>query len=236
MVKLKWNRLPDRHIVARYLDTTKDWTIEYDGKGLDYFIPQDQELDPAELAERYFSHQEILRAAVAEQQYVALVIGAAHATKRLPEEKIISIAKAIKHPVFLLGGPAEKEQGARIAQAAGQQVINTCGALQLHQSTSLVRQAAVVISHDTGMMHIAAAFNKDIISIWGNTIPAFGMYPFFAKGQGSNTIVQVNQLSCRPCSKIGYDQCPKGHFKCMQQIDESRIVGKVQEILGNHRA
>ena len=125
------------------------------------------------------------------------------------------------------------EVGEEVSKAAGTQVINTCGKFSLHQSASLVRQAGIVISHDTGLMHIAAAFNKEIISVWGNTIPDFGMYPFFKKGVESNISVEVSGLSCRPCSKIGYQECPKGHFKCMQQIDESKIVGKVQEKLLN---
>ena len=74
-----------------------------------------------------------------------------------------------------------------------------------------------VFSHDTGMMHIAAALQKPIVSIWGNTIPEFGMYPYYGEKQleGSMTL-EVQELSCRPCSKIGFEKCPKGHFNCME--------------------
>ncbi len=68
-------------------------------------------------------------------------------------------------------------------------------------------------------MHIAAAFRKDIISIWGNTIPEFGMYPYMPGNEEKSTILEVKGLSCRPCSKLGYEKCPKGHFKCMREID-----------------
>ena len=69
-------------------------------------------------------------------------------------------------------------------------------------------------------MHIAAAFNKNIISVWGNTIPEFGMTPFLPEGSSSlNIISEVKNLNCRPCSKIGYDKCPKGHFRCMMEND-----------------
>ena len=71
-------------------------------------------------------------------------------------------------------------------------------------------------------MHIAAAFKKDIISIWGNTIPEFGMSPYMA---GTNSkIMQVQNLSCRPCSKLGYSKCPKKHFSCMNLQDETIIT------------
>ena len=96
-------------------------------------------------------------------------------------------------------------------------VINTCGDLSINQSAFLIKYAQKVITHDTGMMHIAAAFKKEIISIWGNTVPEFGMYPFHA--DENSKILEVKNLACRPCSKIGYKKCPLGHFKCMNQID-----------------
>ena len=77
-------------------------------------------------------------------------------------------------------------------------------------------------------MHIAAAFQKEIISIWGNTIPALGMYPYYKKGLERNTTIEVKNLSCRPCSKIGYSKCPKGHFKCMLNIPEEIILDKLE--------
>jgi len=86
-------------------------------------------------------------------------------------------------------------------------VYNACGKFSINQSASLVQQARMVISHDTGLMHIAAAFKKKIISLWGNTIPEFGMFPYFP--DENSRIIQVEGLTCRPCSKIGYDRCPR---------------------------
>ena len=82
-------------------------------------------------------------------------------------------------------------------------------------------------------MHIAAALQKPIISIWGNTVPAFGMYPYYGKLSTQQfEVVEINKLSCRPCSKIGYDKCPKGHFKCMELIAVNEIVNMVNHRLG----
>ncbi|MCK4361595.1 MAG: glycosyl transferase, partial [Bacteroidales bacterium] len=78
---------------------------------------------------------------------------------------------------------------------------------------------------DTGLMHIAAAFKKQIISIWGNTVPAFGMYPYLPETEkNKSVIVEIKNLRCRPCSKLGYKKCPKGHFDCMQKITEDKII------------
>ncbi|MEL6717583.1 MAG: glycosyltransferase family 9 protein, partial [Bacteroidota bacterium] len=211
MVNFKINHLPNIHIVDRYLEPATKLGVKNDGKGLDYFVPKDQEVNIS----AQFQIQE---------KYIAFVIGAAHATKRLPGEKIIEICRQIELPILLLGGPAEAQKGQLIAAQSGLHVINTCGKLKLHQSASVVRQAYKVITHDTGMMHIAAAFHKEILSLWGNTIPEFGMYPYYGNQRDRNTTFEVQNLSCRPCSKIGHETCPKGHFKCMQLQEVDAIT------------
>jgi ADP-heptose:LPS heptosyltransferase len=223
MVNFKINRLPDVHIVDRYLQTVAKLGVTNDGQGLDYFIPPEQEVNLGDICQ-WQEERRHLRPLVTSGQYIAVVIGAAHPTKRLPAEKIISICKKITLPILLLGGPGDAETGELIAAAAGIHVINTCGRFSLHQSASLVRQAKTVITHDTGLMHIAAALKKSIISIWGNTIPEFGMYPYYPAGVNENISIQVSGLSCRPCSKIGFQTCPKGHFRCMNNIDEAAVI------------
>lgn len=93
----------------------------------------------------------------------------------------------------------------------------------------MVRKAKLIVTHDTGLMHIAAAFKKPIISVWGNTIPAFGMYAYFGNQEVENKIFEVENLSCRPCSKIGYKNCPKKHFKCMELQNISSIASLAQD-------
>ena len=80
-------------------------------------------------------------------------------------------------------------------------------------------------------MHIAAAFKKKIISVWGNTVPEFGMYPYYGNAQAQNSQFEINGLRCRPCSKIGYAKCPKGHFKCMNEIKTDAIAASVKQML-----
>jgi ADP-heptose:LPS heptosyltransferase len=216
LVNTKFNFLPPVHIVDRYLKTIEPLGVVNDGKGLDYFYPSEMEVKVAD----YLPFPD--------QPYIAFVTGAAHATKRLPETKIISLCQQIAQPIVLLGGKDEAAAGDRIAQLAGKHVWNACGKFNLHQSASWVRQAELVIAHDTGLMHIAAAFSKKIISIWGNTTPHFGMYPYYPAGINLNTSIEVVGLRCRPCSKIGHKACPKKHFRCMNEIDEARIVALIQ--------
>ncbi|MCC6462295.1 MAG: glycosyltransferase family 9 protein [Saprospiraceae bacterium] len=211
LVQTGINRLPRQHIVHRYLQTVAHLGVHYDGEGLDYFIPPDQECDPSSLSPQLAGG------------YFAFVIGATHATKRLPEPKIIEVCQTLQKPVVLLGGAAEAETGARVAAASGPLVVNLCQRLSLHQSASLVLQAEQVITHDTGLMHIAAAFRKPIVSVWGNTVPAFGMFPFYPDGMDRNVSLEVSGLNCRPCSKIGHKTCPKGHFRCLNDLKTAQI-------------
>lgn len=201
LVNLKMNRMPNVHIVDRYMETITHFGVVNDDKGLDYFTSEDAKVDLVRLPEKQASG------------YVAVVIGGQHATKMMSTPKLIEVCEKLNEPIVLLGGPEDANRGEEIEAAIGGKVFNACGKFKLDESASLVQQANWVITHDTGLMHIAAAFKKRIVSVWGNTVPELGMYPYQAHPQSK--IVEVKGLSCRPCSKIGYSKCPKGHFKCM---------------------
>lgn len=207
LTNCKIDLMPAVHIVDRYLATVAGLGLTADGKGLDYFVGEQDAVDPASLSPL-----------LAGNGFTAVVVGAAHATKRLPEDRLTELCDRLDGLIVLLGGPSDQEVGERIAAAMGSRIINACGKLRLNQSADLLRQADRVITHDTGLMHIAAAYAKPIVSIWGNTTPVLGMYPYVPEGQTENRMLEVSGLACRPCSKIGYEACPKGHFRCMRDI------------------
>jgi heptosyltransferase-2 len=134
------------------------------------------------------------------------------------------LCSKIDHPIVLLGGPEDRENGNEIASIDPIKIYNSCGKFNLNESADLVRRARLIITHDTGLMHIAAAFKKPIISIWGNTVPAFGMTPYFGNKLQASQVFEVRKLACRPCSKIGYSKCPLKHFKCMELQDIKAIA------------
>ncbi|ALI98202.1 glycosyltransferase family 9 protein [Rufibacter tibetensis] len=217
LVKFKINRMPDVHIVDRYLATAAPLGVKNDGQGLEYFISEKDEVDLSTLPA---SHQ---------KGYYAIAIGAQHYTKRLPVDRLIELCEKINKPVVLLGGKEDVEVARMIEIYFTSEpyfskdspypnhrtvIYNACGKYNLNGSASLVRQAQAIFSHDTGLMHIAAAFKKKIYSIWGNTVPAFGMYPYTQDFE----VMEVKNLYCRPCSKIGYSKCPERHFRCMREI------------------
>lgn len=212
LTTFKINKLPNIHIVERYMEAVKALGVKNDSKGLNYFIGENDKISLSELP---LPHQ---------NGYIAFAIGAQFTTKRLPTHKIISICKKIDKPVILLGGKEDVIIGDEVAKEIGELIFNACGKYSLNQSASLVQQSNTLITHDTGLMHIGVAFGIKIISIWGNTIPDLGMYPYYPSNPEKYVIVENNNLKCRPCSKLGYDKCPKGHFKCMEEIDENQIL------------
>lgn len=231
---LKWNRMPDEHIVDRYMHTLSAFGVHNDGAGLDYFIPPADELQPQDIPT---AHQ---------AGYIGVVIGAALATKKLPFHKLKELCTIVEHPLILLGGPEDAEVGEQLAAIDPIRIYNACGKFNLNESAGLVRQARLIVTHDTGLMHIAAAFKRPLISVWGNTVPEFGMYPYYGGNYLENyaqmrkgdvafsspyDMVEIRPLYCRPCSKIGYRKCPKGHFKCMELIDPEKLAKDIYKRL-----
>ena len=209
LVNFKKEMNDKRHIVDRYFEAVKPLKVVNDSLPCDFFIAPEDEVDVSTYD-------------LKSNHYIAFAIGAQFATKRMPVEKMKEIISQIELPVVLLGGPTDQEVGKELSQF--QNVIDLTGKLTIGQSASVVKQAGVLLTHDTGLMHIASAFQIPIVSVWGNTVPAFGMYPYYPSDSSKFSIHEVNGLSCRPCSKIGFQACPKKHFNCMNQQNASEIA------------
>lgn len=210
-VNFKINKLPQRHLVDRYFDAVNSLKIKDDGQGLDYFILPEDEYDAIGLVEGI--------------KYQVLVMGANHFTKRIPLDKCIEIIeRSASVNTVLLGGNDVIEMANELSEKFPDKTINLCGKIGLGVSAGIIKHAKRIITGDTGLMHIAAALHKEIIVLWGNTTPFFGMYPYFGyKNPATYKNFEVQNLYCRPCSKLGHDACPKGHFKCMMDIDLTSI-------------
>lgn len=214
--KLKTGKMPQVHIVDRYFKAVEQLGVHNDGQGLDFFFNEGDEMHYEDLPESF------------RDGFVAVVIGGQHTTKILPVDKVVEVCEALDYPVILVGGPEDAARGDRIKNRVGSYVGNTCGSLTVGQSASLLKLANAVLTNDTGMMHIAAALRKPIVSVWGNTVPEFGMYPYLPQGMKPATIIENKTLKCRPCDKLGFAKCPKGHFKCMNELDSNEITQKIR--------
>ena len=221
-VNLGLDILPSRHIVDREWDVVAPLDIVPDGKGLDFEIPK----------EVYVALKEAWPKDLHRQPMVALVVGAAHQTKQIPNGLLLDFIRGLdSYRIALLGGPSDLEKASKVEGLNGnkENVKNFCGQLSLTESAYVLKKADVVITSDTGLMHISAAFEKTICTIWGNTIPEFGMYPYLPKEtEGKFKNFEVEHLDCRPCSKIGFDACPKGHFRCMKDQNSEEVLNFVK--------
>jgi ADP-heptose:LPS heptosyltransferase len=184
----KWNTLPKVHVVDRYAQAAS--------------------VNPASV------NLAVGNTNVAESlpsTYVAWVLGATFSTKQFPLSKLIETIECLDMPILLLGGEKENPLASSL-QAHFPSLISYVGKTSLSEAAFVLSKAKVVVTNDTGLMHLAAFYDKPMVCLWGNTVPAFGMYPY----QSAPVFhAQVSDLSCRPCSKIGHNSCPKGHFDCM---------------------
>ena len=192
------------HLVDRYFDGLSALGIVNDGKGLDYYIAEADEAYGSMFSRDY-------------GDYTALVLGANYYTKRPPLSLWEDIITRYQDRTFALLGGKDVVPVAD-SLAVHDHVINRCGKTSLGQSASIIKRASQVVSGDTGLMHIAAAYRVPLVSIWGSTVPKLGMYPYYGDQEADHTLVENETLGCRPCSKLGHDRCPKGHFKCMNDL------------------
>lgn len=218
LTTFKINKLPDVHVVDRYFEAVEPLDVKNDGRGLEFYISESNMMQEPDLPEEF------------RNGFYAVVVGGSYNTKVIPTDKLVEIIEKLDEPVILLGGPGDMQRAKTVADAIGENVWNPVGMLNLEQSASIIKMSKAVLTSDTGMMHIAAAFNKPMVSVWGNTVPEFGMYQLYPKGSTNKlNIMEIKDLKCRPCSKLGYKKCPKGHFKCMQMLDTDKVVSLLKQ-------
>ena len=166
--------MPQQHVVDRYMETIAHMGVSNDQQGLDYFIPSQTKVE-----------------AVLDSPFIAWSLGGSFVQKKLEVQQVADACKKISLPIFLLGGPEEAADAEAIMEACGQQNIqNFCGKLSLDQTALLIKNCRLLLSNDTGLMHIGAAFKKSIISfgvapnlVWDllHMVPQITPYKYFLK-------------------------------------------------------
>lgn len=207
-----------RHVTERYLETLSAYTkAPIVGIAPAYRVPDASKIDIKETFQ------------VEPSKYVAVAIGAQFATKRMPTDLLVELIQKINLPVLLLGAKEDQLTANEILEQCTSNIIfSAVGTATIHESAWLVKNAKALLTHDTGLMHIGASFEVPLHVIWGNTTRDFGMYPYRVE-QEQVFNYEVSGLSCRPCSKIGHQSCPKGHFSCMRQQDLVAIAHAINE-------
>ena len=154
--------------------------------------------------------------------------GARHFTKRWPVDYWEALGKSLAsdYSIIILGGTEDKEICMSIARACGGRSL--AGDLSLIESAALLGYAEAVVTNDSFLMHAADALGKKVIAIFGSTVKELG---FFPSGRATR-IIEVNGLSCRPCSHIGREKCPRGHFRCMLESTPEIVGQRLAQLTG----
>jgi heptosyltransferase-2 len=155
--------------------------------------------------------------------------GSKHFTKRYPVNLFVEVLRKLIHKnyfIALFGGNEDRE----ICQALeidSYTVKNFQNENDLFETAALMKKCSVVITNDSGLMHLASLLKIPTVAIFGSTVKEFGFAPIYQK----SIVVENNNLRCRPCSHIGRSECPRKHFKCMLEISPDLIVQKVEELI-----
>jgi heptosyltransferase-2 len=128
----------------------------------------------------------------------------------------------------MVGGVADVEICSAVAAASGVEVLRFDGAETLEQTIAAIDAADVLVTNDSGAMHIGSARRIPIVALFGSTVRELGFQPY-----GTRHLVVEHDVSCRPCSHIGRSRCPKKHFKCMEEIQPAVVREAIGKLLGN---
>ncbi len=161
-----------------------------------------------------------------EASFYALAPGSVWETKRWPAERFAQVAAglAAKKPVLIIGGRDENDLAAAImallpATLAGS-IHDATGLFSAAGSVHLMRHAAVLISNDSGALHLGQAAGVPIVAIYGPTAPSLGYAP---RGEG-HALLGRDELTCRPCGRHGATRCPESHWRCMLDLEVAEVL------------
>jgi heptosyltransferase-2 len=233
LVNFKFNFYGQEVPVAeRYLRTAKVLGVADDKKGLEIFVPEEIQTEIRVKLSKF------------KIDTFPFVIGLAptakHFTKRWPQERFVELgaylAKERSAKILIFGGKDDAEYCGDIAQMinslrTSNRAESLAGSLTLLETAAALDACQLVVTNDSGMMHFAAARKRKVVAIFGSTVKEFGFFPYGTE----YVVVEQQGLDCRPCSHIGREKCPKGHFRCMKDTDVESVLDAVNSLLGVHR-
>ena len=209
LIHLGLDVMSRQHVADRYLGTVAHIGVANDCKGLDYFMAPETTVD-VDL----------------NKPFIAWSIGGSFSLKKLAVAQVAHVCNKLDLPVFLLGGLQEVDEAGAIIEACDHQNIqNFCGKLSLDETAFLIKNCKILLSNDTGLMHIGVAFKKPIISFWGCTKPSLGFGPYYS---ASSSIQMLSKISKRPCSKHG-QSCKHNNVGCIKSIDTDEILRVLEQ-------
>jgi lipopolysaccharide heptosyltransferase II len=215
-------------VVDRYIEPLSDLGVHNDAKGLELHIPDDVLFGVSgKIAALKLNRFE---------KVVGLCPGARHFTKRWPADRFARVGAAFAQKmdakILLFGGAVDAPICNQICwdinnQAGVERATSLCGQLKLLETAAAMEYCDVIVTNDTGLMHIAVAMHKKLVAVFGSTVREFGFFPYDPKA----IVLETQGLVCRPCSHIGRSECPERHFKCMSEIDPDQVFSRARDLL-----
>ena len=210
-----------RPVYLRFIDVAKQLGVDPDGKYTELVVPGSVQA----VVDSQFTQAGISF----DKPIVALCPGASFSNKQWQIEKFGELAKQIVDnlsiQVILLGGNKESEICDSIVATSG--AISFAGKFNLSQSIAALNRVVATVANDTGMLHASEALGVPVVGIYGPTARQFGYFPILP----TSRVAQIDNLECRPCTKMGKNCCPKGHFKCMNDITVEMVMESVKKIM-----
>lgn len=212
-------------VPLRFLASVRKWQVADDGRGLEMAI------DPraAATVETRLKNAGL----TGNRPYAVLAPGAGRATKRWPAERYAETAQGLitrGYAVVLSGGPNDRAVCRSIVQALGSHdLVDLSGSCSLPETAALLAKAALLVTNDTGVMHMSCALGTPVTAIFGPTSAELGFYPFRA----SSAVVE-RHVDCRPCSFHGTETCPRGHFDCMNTISVTDVLTASEPLMNRN--
>jgi heptosyltransferase-2 len=217
-------------VAVRYCEPLKPFGVVDDGAGLELFVPDQVRARATQILTEH--------GLVPGKPVIGICPSARHATKMWMPEGFAGAARSLatshRLPVIIFGSAAERARCEAVASAIradapGIVVAVLAGALSLLETAAAMDACALVITNDSGLMHIAAARKRKVVAVFGSTVRQFGFFPFGTEAR----VVERADLKCRPCTHIGRDRCPRGHFRCMVDISVPQLVLAANELLSS---
>jgi heptosyltransferase-2 len=174
-----------------------------------------------------------IKSASGNRRLVGVNAGSVWATKKWPAPKFAELSDKLYDAGFfcvLYGAPTDAESCAEVTGLAKQPLMNLCSKLPLGQLASYIKAMEILVTNDSGPMHIASAVGTPSVGIFGPTVKSLGFFPYDDK----STVVE-KELYCRPCGLHGGNTCPEGHFKCMNDISAQEVFEAVLKTVGGNK-
>jgi len=203
-------------VPERYFEAARDLDVQPDGGPPEFFL--------APAARAHMAHW-LAEVGLDPKPFAVIAPGAAHATKRWPIphwQALTDRLRQLGYGVVAVGGPQDRE----LVDALGARVINVAGEFTLQETGACLARAAVLVSGDTGVMHMASGVGTPVVALFGPTVEPFGFFPYTKRAA-----VLERDLSCRPCSAMGTERCPLGHHRCLQDILPDQVADAVQRLV-----